>query len=190
MNHCSSPAELFIQRWGEPLREALFRTGDGFEIRVLKWVEGDGDDELTFYRTSGVCDIPVPGADISHRQEFFLGCDPECDEIAESVAQLGLYSARSGKALSAQNIYRADGPLWPGTELSGFVITHPFDGELKSATLADGRHVEFLMLVPAFSAELDFASRHGIGALVTAQDNAGVEFWDPYRKPTSLLPPQ
>ncbi|WP_326650381.1 suppressor of fused domain protein [Streptomyces sp. NBC_01750] len=108
----------------------------------------------------------------------------------ELIAQLGLYSARTGKALSAQNIYRSDSLLWSGTELAGFVITRPFDDELTSMVLADGRHVEFLMLVPAFSFELDFASSHGIEALVTAQEQAGVEFWDPYRKPVSLTPPE
>ncbi|GHK02450.1 suppressor of fused domain protein [Streptomyces sp. NPDC003753] len=182
----SSPAEFFIRKWGEPLREASFQTRDGYDIRILKWVEGEGEDELTFYRTSGACDVPVPGADGKHRQEFFLSCDPECDDIAESIAQVGIYAARSGKALAAQNIYRAPGPLWPGTELAGFVVMDPFEGEMTSMVLADGRHVEFLMLVPAFPAELDFAVRHGIGALVDAQERAGVDFWNPYRKPVSL----
>lgn len=174
---------------GEPLREALFATRDGYAIRVLKWVEGEGEYELTLYRTSGVCDIPVPGAVEKHRQEFFVGCDPQCDDIAESIAQLGIYSARTGKALAAQNIYRADGPLWQGTELAGFVITHPFDDELKSMVLADGRHVAFLMLVPAFPSELDFASLYGVHALAAAQEQAEVEFWNPYREPVPLTPP-
>jgi hypothetical protein len=52
--------------------------------------------------------------------------------------------------------------------------------------LADGRHVEFLMLVPAFPAEPDYASRYGIGALAGAQERAGVDVWNPFRKPVSL----
>lgn len=182
----TSPAEQFVRLWGEPLREASFQTRDGYDIRILKWVEGEGEDELTFYRTSGVCDIAVPGADEKHRQEFFLACDPECDEIVESIAQLGLYGARSGKALAARNTYRSQGPLWPETELAGFVVSEPFEGEMTGMTLADGRHVEFLMLVPAFPAELDFASKHGVEALMAAQERAGVEFWDVYRKPVPL----
>ncbi|GAA2444964.1 suppressor of fused domain protein [Streptomyces glaucus] len=181
----SSPAEFFIREWGEPLREASFRTRDGHDIRILKWVGGEGEDGLTFYRTSGACDVPVPGADGKHRQEFFLSRGPGCDDIAESIAQAGIYAARSGRALAARNIYRAPGPLWPGTGLAGFVVTDPFEGEATSTVLADGRHVEFLMLVPAFPAELDYASRHGTGALADAQERAGVHFRDPYRKPVS-----
>lgn len=89
MELCSTPAELFVRQWGEPLREALFQTRDGYAIRVFKWVEGEGEEELTLYRTSGVCDIPVPGAVETHRQEFFLGCDPECDEIARIDRPVG-----------------------------------------------------------------------------------------------------
>ncbi|MFB7545883.1 suppressor of fused domain protein [Streptomyces zaomyceticus] len=183
---CTSPAEHFIRKWGEPLREASFQTRDGYDIRILKWVEGEGEDELTFYRTSGVSDIVVPGADEKHRQEFFLSCDPECDEIAESIAQVGLYAARSGKALAAQTVYRSQGPLWAGTELAGFVVSEPFEEEETSMVLADGRHVEFLMLVPAFPAELDFAAKFGVDALMAAQERAGVEFWNAYRKPVPL----
>jgi hypothetical protein len=98
----SSPAEFFVRERGEPLREASFQTRDGYDIRILKWVEGAGEDELTFYRTSGACDVPVPGADGKHRQEFFLACDPECDDIADAIAQVGVYAARSGKVLAAQ----------------------------------------------------------------------------------------
>ncbi|MFE2265616.1 suppressor of fused domain protein [Streptomyces griseosporeus] len=185
----TSPAEFFLRTWGEPQREASFRTRDGHDIRILKWVEGEGEDELTFYRTSGVCDIPVPGAEAGHRQEFFLSCDPECDDVAESIAQVGIYAARSGKALAARTVYRAPGPLWPGTELAGFVVTTPFDGEATSLTLADGRHIEFLMLVPAFPTELDYAVRHGIDALIDAQERAEVDFWNPYRAPVSLTAP-
>ncbi|MGW0081259.1 hypothetical protein [Streptomyces sp. NPDC003393] len=45
-------------------------------------------------------------------------CDPECDDIAESIARVGIYAVRSGKTFAAQNIYRASGPLWPGAELA------------------------------------------------------------------------
>ncbi|MFB7240486.1 suppressor of fused domain protein [Streptomyces sp. NPDC056269] len=181
-----SPAAHFVRAWGEPLREASFRARDGYDIRILKWVEGEGEDELTFYRTSGVCDVVVPGADVTHRQEFFLACDPECDEIVESIAQVGLYAARSGKALAARTAYRSQGPLWPGTGLAGFVVAEPFDGEAAGLVLAGGRHVEFLMLVPAFPAELDFAAEHGVDTLTAAQERAGVEFWNPYREPLPL----
>jgi hypothetical protein len=182
----SNVFDLYVSVRGEPLRQAFFETRDGIDIRVSKWQEGDGEDALTFYRTSGVSDIPLPGVDAGHRQEFFVACDPECDEIAESLAEVGVYSKRSGKRLSANNIYRSSGPLWGGTDLAGYVVVNPFEGEMQNVRLSDGRHVDFLMLVPAFPGELDYASRHGVDGLAMAQEEAGISFWNPLRKEIPL----
>ncbi|MEV6583703.1 suppressor of fused domain protein [Streptomyces sp. NPDC051582] len=71
-------------------------------------------------------------------------------------------------------MYRSPAPLWEGTALSGYVAVAPFEGEMQHTTLSDGRHVEFLMLIPAFPEELDYALRHGVAALSVAQEQAGV----------------
>jgi hypothetical protein len=177
----SNVFDLYVSMWGEPLRQAVFQTRDGIDIWVSKWEEGEGEDALTFYRTSGVSNIPLPGVDARHRQEFFVACDPQCDRIAESLAEVGVYSVRSGRRLSANNTYRSSGPLWEGTELVGYVVVNPFEGEMQNTLLSNGLHVDFLMLVPAFSGELEYASRHGVDELAGAQEEAGISFWDPLR---------
>lgn len=186
MTNYSNVLDLYVSMWGEPLRQAVFQTRDGVDIGVSKWQEGKGEDALTFYRTTGVSNIPLPGVDVNHRQEFFATFDPECDDVVESLAEVGIYSVRSGKYLSANNIYRSSGPLWDGTALAGYIVVNPFEGEMRSVLLSGGRHVEFLMLIPAFPGELDYASQHGVDGLARAQEEVGVSFWDPFRKETSL----
>ncbi|MFC8512398.1 suppressor of fused domain protein [Streptomyces sp. NPDC057257] len=187
MTTFSNVSDLYVSMWGEPLRQAVFRTRDGFEIGVSKWRDGEGDDSLTFYRTSGASEIVLPDADERHRQEFFVACDPECDDVAESLAEVGVYSVRSGKRLGANNTYRSSAPLWPGTKMVGYVVVNPFEGELQSVLLSDGRHVDFLMLIPAFSGELEYASGYGVNGLARAQEVAGVSFWDPFREEVPLV---
>ena len=187
MTQFANVNELYVDSWGEPSHEALFRARDGIDIRVMKWSEDVTGEGVTLYWTSGASDIELPGMDPRHRQEFSVGFDPECDEVAESLAQVGMYAARSGKVLGDGHIYRADGPLWSESELVGYVVAT--EDSLGYVDLSDGRHVEFLMLVPAFREELDFAARLGVGALIKAQERANIAFWDPFRKKVPLIGP-
>jgi suppressor of fused protein SUFU len=136
------------------------------------------------YATVGASDYPVPGFSVEHRQEFFVGFSPEFDDIASSLARLGIYAQLTGKALGAGHIYLAPQGLTNGSQFSGFMIFAPLDDLPAPCELLDGRHVEFLMTIPVFESELDFASVNGVDSLLEAMESSSIPFWDPVRQDT------
>lgn len=169
---------------GEPDREAEFAKGRSV-IGVLKWRTGPRTEGVTLYATEGVSDYPLPGVPGSHRQEYFVGFEPECDDVAAPLAWLGIYVQSAPQPLAEGNTYRAPEPLMEGLGFRGFIVLGAQKGFLSPIDLPDGRHVEFLMLIPAFEDELDFAKAHGVDRLMDAIESAEVPFWDPRRRSTS-----
>ena len=174
---------LYLDKWGEPDREAEFET-DRCLIRALKWQSSSRTGGVTLYATVGVSDYPLPGVPDSHRQEYFVGFEPEYDDVASPLAWLGIYAQSAPQPLAAGHTYRAPEPLIEGAGFEGFILLAPQDEFLAPIDLPDGRHVEFLMLVPAFEDELDFAKSHSVDELMEAIETADVPFWDPNRRST------
>ncbi|MFD9279523.1 suppressor of fused domain protein [Streptomyces mirabilis] len=171
----------YTEDWGNPEREAEFQKGE-YVIGVLKWQASASTQGVNIYATVGASDYSLPGFGMEHRQEFFVGLAPECDDIASPLARLGIYAQLAGKSLAAGHVYSAPQGLMEGSDLSGFVLLAPFDGLPAPVELADGRHVEFLMAIPVFRDELEFASKHGVDGLMEVMESSQVPFWNPARR--------
>ncbi|MEU6401427.1 suppressor of fused domain protein [Streptomyces sp. NPDC046985] len=177
----------YRENWGDPEREAEFQK-DEYVIGVLKWRASASTQGVNIYATMGASDYSLPSFEVEHRQEFFVGLAPECDDIASPLARLGIYAQMAGKSLGAGHVYSAPQGLVEGTEFSGFVLLAPLDGVPAPVNLLDGRHVEFLMAIPAFRDELEYASEHGVNGLMEAMESSQVPFWNPARR--SVFPPR
>ncbi|GAA1293986.1 hypothetical protein Psi02_42290 [Planotetraspora silvatica] len=173
--------------WGTSDREAEFYTED-ISIGVLKWNTSANTQGVNIYATVGASDYPIPGFSANHRQEFFVGLIPEFDDIASRLAWLGAYTQMTGEVLSTGHTYRALQGLVDGHGFGGFVILSPLDGHPAPVVLEDGRHVEFLMVIPVFSDELDYARSHGVDDLLAKMESLNVPFWDPTRNSTFRTP--
>ncbi|MFR9755049.1 suppressor of fused domain protein [Streptomyces sp. TR06-5] len=171
----------YAEDWGTPDREAFFQKGK-YIIGVLKWQASDCTQGVNVYATVGASDYSLPGFGMEHRQEFFVGLAPECDEIASPLARLGIYAQLAGRSLAAGHAYSAPQGLIEGSDLSGFILLAPLDGMPAPVELADGRHVDFLMAIPVFKEELEFASKHGVDYLMGAMESSQVPFWNPTRR--------
>lgn len=169
-----------VETWGEPVREAEFRK-DNFVVRILKWKASSVTQGVNLYATLGSSNYAIPGSDWAHRQEFFVGFLPECDEIASALARLGIYGQVSGHGIFSGHTYRSHHSLIEGSDLSGFALLTPLSGVPVPLLLPDGRHVDFLMAIPLFSKELDFAASRGIDDLLTEMESREIAFWNPRR---------
>ena len=172
-----------VETWGNPIREAEFKKGD-LVIGVLKWKASPITQGVNLYATIGSSDHAVPGFDLAHRQEFFVGFLPECDEFASALARLGIYGQLSGRGISPGDTYRSQHGLIEGSGFSGFAVLTPLNGVPLPLALPDGRHVEFLMAMPLYDKELDFASSHGTESLLAEMEAREVAFWNPQRSST------
>ncbi|MGN9839180.1 suppressor of fused domain protein [Nonomuraea sp. H19] len=175
--------ECYEARLGKPTREALFMKDD-FKIGVLKWNPSPATAGVSLYATIGASDYPMPHGNPLHRQEFFVGFTPGWDDIADPLAQLGSYSQFNEKNLDTSHILRLPESFAEGIRLTGFLIVSPLDGFLPSAALTDGRHVEFLMAIPVYPEELDFAAQHGVEDLRDAMEAKEIPFWKVNRQST------
>ncbi|MFG1962475.1 suppressor of fused domain protein [Nonomuraea sp. NPDC049028] len=183
MNQHQDVRQFYSSKLGEPVREALFIKGE-YKIGVLKWDASVATGGVALYATLGSSDYPLPGRDLDHRQEFFIGFAPEWDDIAESLAQLGSYAQYRGVSLESGHILRLPGEHAEGAWLGGFLVVAPYDDMFSEAALADGRHVEFLMAIPLYANELNFAATYGVEALRDAMSRDNVPFWKSSRQST------
>ena len=183
MTRHASVRSYLLSTWGEPDREAEFEK-DGSVVGVLKWRAGTRTEGVTLYATVGASDLPLQGVDPEHRQEYFVGLLPECDDIASPLAWLGVYAHSAVEALAPGHTYRGLDSLVDGRGFQGFLLFTPLSGKPAPIALPDGRHIEFLMTVPAFADELDFARAHGVDELLSVTEERQVPFWDPNRRST------
>lgn len=182
MSICDSVREHYVAQWGAPTAELEFKTQVD-SIDVLKWSASDNGQGVDLYVTLGASDWFAKGSE-DHRVEFFLGLAPGRDEVASSLAALGLYSARENVALGHGHTVPSDGPLWTGTEMNAFLIVEQIeDLLLPRLALADGVHVEFLQATPLFESELNYKRSRGLESLMLKWEEKGVRFWDPTRSP-------
>lgn len=167
--------------WGDPARKAEFRKGE-LLVEVEKREPEANPEGVALYATLGGSRHPVPGRDSSHRFEFILGLLPERDDVASALAALALYSAREAEPLNHGHTVPADGPLWPGTEMDGFLVVRPIS-ELVPIIEADGLHIEILQAIPIFPSERSALRHQSAEEMLGGWQERGVAFWDPERQP-------
>jgi len=173
--------DLYVAHWGNPSRRAHFEE-EQFAIDVLKWDEATTAEGVTLYATVGSStSIAEPAG--GHLVEFVLGLLPSRDEVATSLAGLGLYAAHNETTLDHGHTVPADGPLWPGTMIHTFLVARPLPDFLPPLVLPERVHVEFLQAIPIFDSERAYKSERGTEALLSLWESQQVRFWDPDRAP-------
>lgn len=75
------------------------------------------------------------------------------DDIASAVAALGLFARRQGEVVDHGHTIPSDGPFWPGTEMSTFLVLRQVGEILEALTLPNRIHVEIPQAVPVFESE-------------------------------------
>lgn len=169
-------------QWGVPSRQATFRTASD-QIEIFKWDAASNGLGVDLYATRGASAEDMPGAQRGHRVECFVGLQPGRDDIASALAALGLFARREQELVDHGHTVPADGPLWPGTQMSTFLVLKQIGEILPALELPAGVHVEFLQAVPMFESERRFKVAHGADALMRRWEEAGTPFWDPDRRP-------
>lgn len=181
MNVVDAVGDLYRARWGEPSRKAVFRAG-GYEIEIYKWDASTNGEGVDLYATVGASGEEVAGVEAGgHRIEYFVGLLPGRDDVASALAALGLFARREGETVDHGHTVPADGPLWPGSEMSTFLILRQMGEILPALSLPSGVHVEFLQAVPVFESERRFTVAQGAEALLARWEKRGTPFWDPRR---------
>jgi hypothetical protein len=181
LNILDAVRDVYRARWGDPSRQAAFRT-DGYQIEIYKWDAASNGQGVDLYATIGASAEEMPGAEPGHRVEYFVGLQPGRDDIASGLAALGLFARREGETVDHGHTVPADGPPWPGTEMSTFLVLRQIGEVLPALTLPNGVHVDFLQAVPVFESERRFKVAHGAEALLQRWEARGTPFWDPRRR--------
>jgi hypothetical protein len=181
LNTLDAVRDVYRARWGDPSRQAAFRTGDD-QIEIFKWDAASNGLGVDLYATLGASAEHMPGGEPGHCVEYFVGLQPGRDDIASPLAALGLFARREGEFVDHGHTVPADGPLWPGTQMSTFLVLRQIGEILPALELPNGVHVEFLQAVPVFESERRFKVAHGAEALMQRWEATGTPFWDPNRR--------
>jgi hypothetical protein len=171
--------------WGKPARTNTFEV-DKYAVEVLKWDARTNTEGVALYATLGASAWPLPGCPLALRREFFVGLSRPCDKIAGSLAALSLYSAREGVSLDHGHTVPSDGPLWPGSPMSSFLVVRPKSGFLPPLKLPQGFRVEFLQAIPIYESERSYKKTYGVDALIECWVEARTALYDPDRPPNPV----
>jgi hypothetical protein len=180
--------DSYRARWGKPARTTRF-GGDKvvkIAVEILKWDSTSNPEGMTLYATVGASAWPLAGRPPSERIELFVGLAPERDKIAGALAALSLYPAREGVTLDHGHTVPSDGPLWPGSAMSSFLVVRARPGFLPPLELPDGIRVEFLQVIPIYECERAYKKAEGVDALIDCWTEARTLFWDPDRPPNPV----
>lgn len=170
--------EHYVQRFGEPEREAEFVPPTGPAIEVLKWSAGQTGEDVAIYSTVGACE--ALNGSRTKRHEFFIGFAPEVDEVAEALAEVALEGSGRSRIPGSGDTIKLPFPLWPNTEAMAFLFTTG-DEIIEPLHISD-RTVFFMQLVPLFARELSFKKQFGEDRLWQRFQELHVPYWDPRRK--------
>jgi hypothetical protein len=151
-------------------------------VEIYKWNAATNGEGVDLYATLGASAEDMPGPMSGHRVEYFVRLWPGSDEIASPLAALAQFARRESETVDHGYTVPAGGPLWPGTEMNGFLVLRQVAEILPALNLPGGIHVEFLQGVPIFDSELRFKAAHGTEALLQLWGRARTPFWDPRRR--------
>lgn len=185
MDVVDAVAGAYAGLWGKPARTTRFEV-EKYLVEVLKWDARPSSDGLAIYATLGASAYPLPDSPLSLRRELFIGLSRPCDKIAGSLAALSLYSVRVGVAVDHGHTVPSDGPLWPRSPMSSFVVLRPKGGFLPPLELAEGFRVEFLQAIPIYESERSYKKTYGMGALMECFTEARTALSDPDRPPNPV----
>jgi hypothetical protein len=170
----------YLQQWGKPSRTATFRSADA-TIEVYKWNADSTREGVAIYATVGASLYPIKDTPSDHRVEFFVGLNPERDEIASPLAALASYPIAHNVTIGHGHTVPLDKPLWVGSGMSSLMVLRPVSTVIGQLHLSGGLHVEFLQVIPLFPSEVVFKSKRKAEDLLALWKAAGVPFWDPER---------
>jgi hypothetical protein len=169
-----------LEQFGPPSRAAHFRRS-GRSIDVYKWAADATNEGVALYATAGASAYSMTGMPPDHRLEFFVGLNPEQDDIASHLAALALYAFEEHTSIAHGHTVPAGRPLWSGTEMTSFLVLTPISDIIKPFKIENGIHVEFLQAIPVFPSEVAFKASHNAEQLVARWQQARVPFWNPER---------
>lgn len=185
MAKCTRAVKVYLHRmFGAP--EQVFMFPKSPEVAVVKWSARRTGDDVAFYVTVGACEWHSAAAP-THRQEYFVGLDPEHDSVAAALAAIGSGPFRTGEPVEAHSAIEGR-QLWAGADLDGFLLTGP-DEDVLPTLRTKRAHVAFVQVVPSFAAERRYFEDHGEDALLASWQRIDVPYWDPMRPELPLVKP-
>jgi hypothetical protein len=178
----------YLQQFGKSTRTATFRRGGGVSVDIYKWDANATSEGVALYATAGASRYAMQGVPADHRVEFFVGLNPARDEIGGALAALAMYAVEEQVAIGHGHTVPAGKPLWPGTEMSSFLVMRPLSEVVAPMRLPDGTHIEFLQAIPVYASEVAFKAQHKAEDLLALWQKSKVPFWNPERvaEPTPL----
>ena len=169
-------SSYYINKYGNPEREAEFVSPEGKKVKIYKWNEEQTGEGVTMYATIGASE------NIGNDQsacEFFIGMTPAADNIVQALAEVALHGNGSDKVPSSGDTITLVYDLWEGTKARSFMFS---DGEELLSPMSDGsKNIEFVQLVPLFDSELRYKKEHGEEALWKRFEAKEVPYWDSNR---------
>lgn len=164
--------------YGEPVREAEYKSPEGALLQVFKWDESQTDEGVTMYATLGA---NRNLGDSTESCEFFIGMTPEADSITDALAEIALHGNGTTDIPNSGDTTTLAYELWLSTKAKTFLFT---DGdEIISPIKNDsGKQIWFIQLVPLFENELTYKKAHGEEALWEKFEEFEVPYWDSSRE--------
>ncbi|GIB54926.1 suppressor of fused domain protein [Vibrio cholerae] len=164
--------------YGEPAREAEYKSPEGAVIQVFKWDESQTDEGVTMYTTLGANRTL---GDSAESCEFFIGMTPAADSIADALAEIALHGNGTTNVPDSGDTTTLAYDLWSGTKAKTFMFT---DGDEIISPIKDesGKQIWFIQLVPLFEKELAYKKNHGEEALWEKFEETEVPYWNSSRE--------
>lgn len=170
-------SNYYISKYGNPEREAEFVSPEGKKILIYKWNEDQTGEGVAMYATIGASHSL--GCE-QHTCEFFIGMTPSADNVVQALAEVALHGNGSDKIPDSGDTLTLVYDLWEGTKAKSFMFT---DGEEILPPLSEnGKHVEFIQLIPLFDSELQYKKEHGEEFLWDRFEEKEVPYWDSSRE--------
>jgi len=139
----------------------------GPPISVARFTGGELEGSVS-YATIGLSNRPLrsgqSGKDLYLELIASEYDGPESDDrLSACLEAIAKRLAIRSSPLLRGNVIRLDGPLRPGSLMTGFYAAIPvyFDDAFKSVHVEDGRHVAIVWLLPVGPSEIDFIEQYG-----------------------------
>ncbi|BFN33304.1 suppressor of fused domain protein [Vibrio harveyi] len=169
--------DYYRAMYGEPAREAEYKSPEGALVQIFKWDESQTDEGVTMYATLGA---NRNLGDSTESCEFFIGMMPEADSIADALAEIALHGNGTTDIPNSGDTTTLAYELWSGTKAKTFMFT---DGDEIISPIKNefGKQIWFIQLVPLFEKELAYKKEHGEEALWEKFEESEVPYWDSSR---------
>ena len=178
MNYITLVSAHYLQRFGEPDRDASFVAPNGTEIQIWKWSTLRSKEDVCIYATVGASEVLSSG---TRRCEFFVGLQPEADDIVDALAEVAMHGNGTDEVPSFGDTLTLAYPLCQGTDMKTFLFASRGDEIIPQLTQNRGT-VDFIKLIPLFPKELEVKQKGGEEELWSLFRKDFVPYWNPYRK--------